>query len=188
MYTDASDTFWSNIVTEVPRDDVIKAWDEQHHSPLASLSGRFDKMQLCCSNIEKEAYTVMATVNRMNWLLADRQGFDLYTDHNNHIYIFDPTSFIADISQTTPRKDLRWAVRRSAYNYTCIHICGTNSVWADMLGRWSVQPLSIRRLDHILALCSSSSEEFVWPTGAELRSAQGTVPTKKASPAFSQWQ
>ena len=58
----------------------------------------------------------MASLERMHWLLADPQGFDLYTDHNNLIYIFNSTSVVTDISQTSSRKVLRWAVRLLVYN------------------------------------------------------------------------
>lgn len=57
-------------------------------------------------------------------MLADLQGFDLHTDQNNLIYIFDPTSVVSDLSETTLRKVLRWAVLLYVYNYTCIHIKG----------------------------------------------------------------
>lgn len=80
---------------------------EQAHQPLAFLSGRSTKTQLCWSTIEKEAYTVMATVKRMHWLLAGPNLFNLYADHNKPIYIFDPTSIVVDISQTIIRKVLR---------------------------------------------------------------------------------
>ena len=54
VYTDASVTFWSGIVTQIPRSDVSKAHQEQRHEPLAFLSGRFNKTQICWSTIEKE--------------------------------------------------------------------------------------------------------------------------------------
>ena len=52
----------------------------------------------------------------MQGLLADPHFYDLYTDQNNVIYIFKPTSVVTDISQTTIRKVLRWVVRLSMYN------------------------------------------------------------------------
>ena len=114
----------------------------------------------------------MANLERMHWLLADPQGFDLYTDHNNLIYIFDPTSVVTDISQTTIQKVLRWAVRLSVYKYTCVHINGTDNVWADLLGHWSAPLPTIRRLVHAPELPSSSAEDFEWPTAVDLYKAQ----------------
>ena len=64
--------------------------------------------------------------------MTNPDGFDLYTDHNNLIFLFDPLSVVADMSQTTLRKVLRWAVRLSLYQYTCFHITGEDNVWADL--------------------------------------------------------
>lgn len=91
----------------------------------------------------------MATIEGMHWMLAYPQGFDMHTYHNNLIYIFDPTSVVTDISQTTIQKVLRWVVRLSVYNYTCIHINGPDHVWADLLGRWSATTPTIFHLVHI---------------------------------------
>ena len=137
VFTDASDTVWSGIVTQVCPDDLPKPHMDQDHDPLAFLSGRFNATQLGWSILEKEAYAILATLERMHWIAATPSGFDLYTDHNNLIFLFDPLSVVPDLSQTTLRKVLRWAVRLSIYNYTCFHIKGTDNVWADLLGRWS---------------------------------------------------
>lgn len=58
----------------------------------------------------------------MLWTLANPLGFDAHTDHNNVTYIFDPTSIITDISQTTIQNFLLWSVRLSVYSYTFIYI------------------------------------------------------------------
>lgn len=113
----------------------------------------------------------MATLDRMHWILATPCGFDLFTDHNNLIFIFDPLSIVPDLSQSSLKKVLLWAVRMSIYNYTCVHISGEDNVWADLLGRWSA-PKTIRRLIHLPVLPSSSSEEFVWPSRSEIADTQ----------------
>ena len=171
VYTDASDTVWSGIFTQVPREDLSKPHSEQCHQPLAFLSGRFNKTQLGWAIIEKEVYAVLASLERMHWLAATPDGFDLYTDHNNLIFLFDPLSVVPDLSQTTLRKVLRWAVRLSMYNYTCFHIKGADNVWADLLGRWSVTT-TIRRLVRIPELPSSSATGFEWPTLDEIYQTQ----------------
>lgn len=73
---------------------------DQRHESLALLSGHFISWSLPWSTIEKEAYAIMATIDRMHWLLASSRGFDLYTDYNNLVFLIDPTSIIADLSQT----------------------------------------------------------------------------------------
>ena len=130
---------------------------------LSFSSGRFNSIQFGWSILEKEAYAILATLERTPWIAATAEGFDLYTDHNNHIFIFDPTAVVPDISQTTFRKFLRWAVRLSMYHYTCFHIKGQDNVWADLLGRWSAPP-TLRRRVRISVLPSSSEEDFEWPS------------------------
>lgn len=95
----------------------------------------------------------------MHWLEATSKGFDLFTDHNKLIYIFDLLSIVPDMSQTTFRKDLRRAVRLTEYNYTCVHISGEDNIWADLLGRWN-PPQTIRRIVLIPVLPSTSSDSI----------------------------
>jgi len=116
VYTDASDIAWSGIVTQVPHTDLPNPHRNQRHEPLAFLSGKFDATQLGWSTLEKEAFAVLASFERMHWLTATPGGFDLYTDHNNLIFLFDPLSVVPDLSQTSLRKVLRWVVRLSMYN------------------------------------------------------------------------
>lgn len=49
----------------------------------------------------------MATLDGMQLLETDPLGFDLFTDHSNLIYIFEPTSVNPDLNQTIIRKVLR---------------------------------------------------------------------------------
>lgn len=66
VYTDASECFWSGLVTQIPMEDLSKLCYEQRHEPLAFLSGHFSDSSLRWSTIEKEAYAIMATVDRMH--------------------------------------------------------------------------------------------------------------------------
>lgn len=103
----------------------------------------------------------MATLEKCHWLAATPSGFDLYTDHNNLIFLFDPLSVVPDLSLTTLLKVFRWAVRLSLYAYTCTHIKGKENVWADLLSRWTSNG-KIRRLVRIPELPSSSEPGFEW--------------------------
>ena len=171
VYTDASDHLWSGMVTQVPPEDLRKPHVDQRHQPLCFLSGHFQGSSFGWSTLEKEASAIMSTIERMHWLLATPDGFDLHTDHHNLIFIFDPTAVANDLSQSSLRKVLRWAVRLSAYNYTCVHIPGADNVWADLLTRWSA-PTVVRRLVQVPELPSSSSDDFDWPSLQEIAIAQ----------------
>lgn len=90
------------------------------------------------------------------------EGFDLYPDHNNLVFTFDPLSVVKDISKNSVRKFLRCALGLYFYNCTCIHIKGTDNVWTDLLGRWYVSH-AFFRLIHIYEMPSVSSKGFKWP-------------------------
>lgn len=80
--------------------------------------------------MEKEAYAVLTCIERSYWLAAFPSGFDLFTDYNNLIFIFNPTTATPDIGLGALRNVLRWAVRMSRYNYEYIHIRGDENLWA----------------------------------------------------------
>lgn len=174
LYTDASESHWSGILTQVPYAQLHLPHADQDHEPLAFHSGRFSGAQVAWSTIEKEAFSVLATTERSHWLASTPAGFDLFTDHNNLVFIFDPCAVVPNINQTTIRKVLRWAVRLSTYNYVCFHIKGDDNIWADLLTRWSI-PLTIRRLVSIPPL-PTTFQDFVWPTADTIRESQRAHP------------
>lgn len=88
---------WSGIITQVPHEQVHWSHVNHEHSLLGFLSGRFDATQLGCSVLKKESYAVLTTLKRMHWIVANSDGFDLYTDHNNLIFLFDPLSVVSDL-------------------------------------------------------------------------------------------
>jgi RNase H-like domain found in reverse transcriptase len=66
MYTDASSDFWSSITTQVPPEDLYLSPAEQRHEPLAFLSGSFTGAMYRWSILEKEAYAILASCERLD--------------------------------------------------------------------------------------------------------------------------
>lgn len=111
----------------------------------------------------------------MYWLLATSRDFDLFTDQS-HAFLFNPTAVAADLSQTTLRKALRWAVCLSTYMYICVQIPETESHWVDILSR-STALRVIRRLVSVPILSFLLVDVFIWPTQSKIsatESAQNT--------------
>lgn len=77
--------------------DLQKPHKEQRHKPLAILSGRFNNTQLGWSTLEKEAFAVIASLDRMHWMATTSEGLDLYTDHNNLLFIFHLLSLTPEL-------------------------------------------------------------------------------------------
>lgn len=91
------DYFWPGVLTQIRIADASLPSGQQRNEPLAFLSGHFTNPALRWYTIEKEAVAIMATTDCMHWLLASDRGVDLYTDHNNLVFLFDPKSVIVDI-------------------------------------------------------------------------------------------
>lgn len=167
IYTEACHDPWSGIATQVPLVDVPQAHMDQRHPPLVFFSVIFTAAQMQWDILEKEGYTIMATLERLHWLDAIPSFFDLYPDHHNLIFILYPLSFLPDLAAPGIREVLRWAVRLRIYNYDCMHIRGEDNVWADILERWATPPI-VRRFLLILHYAQRKQKTFHGPDWIKL--------------------
>jgi RNase H-like domain found in reverse transcriptase/Reverse transcriptase (RNA-dependent DNA polymerase) len=123
LFTDASDTHWPGILTQVPADQMDLPTEDQDHQPLAFQSGAFKGASERWSTVEKEGYALVESLDRFDFLVAGRE-LSLFTDHAKLIYIFDPTGQNPAIQRHTASKLMRWALRLSGYRYTIEHLAG----------------------------------------------------------------
>ena len=128
VYTDASNDFWGAVATQIPKDDVGKPADEQRHEPLAFLSGTFKGASSRWPIVEKEAYAVVETCRRLEYLLLRPEGFRLFTDHRNLVYILHPDKSDTSMAKYQVDKLQRWAMSMAAYRYTIEHVTGDANV------------------------------------------------------------
>ena len=119
LFTDASDEYWSVIITQTPQSHLDKPCAEQDHAPLAFLSGQFDSRQMAWSTVEKEAFPIVYAFDRFYYLL-DGTHIHIFTDHKNLTYIYSPSQ---TMSKVKAAKLNRWATILSQKRYTIMHIC-----------------------------------------------------------------
>jgi transposase InsO family protein len=145
VFTDASDTHWAGVVTQVAIAERSKPILEQQHSPLAFVSGAFSGSELRWPTIEKEAFAILETCLRCEHLLKRPDGFQLYTDHNNLRYILslDPAVF-SGRRQSADRVE-RWSIVLRGFDYNIHHIPGEDNILADLLTRWGVAQDGVSR-------------------------------------------
>lgn len=62
------------------------------------------------SILEKETFAVLETLDRKRWLATTPNAFDLYTDHNDLIFLFDPLSVVPVLSLMSLCKVFPWTV------------------------------------------------------------------------------
>lgn len=171
IYTDSCDATWYGLATQIPREDVTNSREKQRHSPLPFLSGHFTATEIRWCILEKKAFLIMATTERLRWMLATSDGFDLHTGYHNPIFMFDPLSLFQDLFASAIRNVLRWTVWLSNFNYVCLHIRGEEKEWADILGRW-IAPHVIWRFLYVPTLSSLWAEDFVWRSSVQIASVQ----------------
>ncbi len=88
------------------------------------MSKTLTKGQRKWSTTERECYAIFMTFQKYEYLLRDIP-FELYTDHENLIYINTPPS----------NKVLRWKLAIQEYDFTRNHIAGEQNIVADGLSR-----------------------------------------------------
>jgi hypothetical protein len=180
--TDASQTHWSVMVTQIPAEDANKPIAEQRHELLACISGSFKGSSANWSVVEKEAYALVMACRRLDYLLLRPGGFIFLTDHRNLIYIFNPSA-VTTVQKYQAAKLARWATTLRAFTYTIHHVSGEDNVWADILTRWGA-PTALyddQRSLHVLALYHVpdplAADNVAWPSGGEIRCAQDSALT-----------
>jgi len=150
LFTDASDHHWSGILTQMPHADLDLDFDKQRHEPLAFLSGSFKGASSRWSTPEKEASAIIFCCQRLDYLLMREQGFHLFTDHSNLVFLYHPQRSNIRMNKTIYSKVQRWSLILSMYEYTIVHIKGEENCWADLLSRWAKRtpPVSEGEKEH----------------------------------------
>ena len=138
LFTDASDTHWAAVLTQVPAQDRVKDLENQAHEPLCFLSGVFSGSSANWSVPEKEGYAIVEAMCRLDFLVIGRE-VTIFTDHANLVYLYDPLGRNPGMARHTTSKLMRWAIKLSAFHYVIEHLPGDLNVWADMLTRWAVR-------------------------------------------------
>lgn len=70
VYKASSDKLWSGILAQVSWTHLQLQISEQKSVLLDFFSGRFDKTKYGWSILEKESFSVMATLELVNWMEA----------------------------------------------------------------------------------------------------------------------
>ena len=83
LYTDASQDHWGALLTQIDLDQKPLPLENQAHERLAYLSGTFKRVSLRWSTIKKEAYAIVASYKRLDYLLPRSGGFEIYADRRN---------------------------------------------------------------------------------------------------------
>lgn len=179
LMTDASDTAWSIVLTQFPKDQMHLPVEERDHEPLCFMSGLFKANERNWSVCEKECYPIwIALVRLEHYLRSSELPFMIMTDHRNLSYIF---SHSGSSKPTTERLE-RWLIVFLSYFYLIEHIDGIKNVFPDLLSRWGA-PLKMVKIASLkIDGHFASVDTIVWPSLDEIREAQFAASEESKSP------
>ena len=137
IFTDASERFWSGVVTQCAAGELNKPPQDQKHEPLAFLGSQFKKAELNWTMFEKEGFSIFQVFEKMDYLLMSGRPVHIFTDHRNLLFVFAPLALEPVLGRHVVSKVQRWALFLSRYSYVIEHIDGDDNVFADILTRWT---------------------------------------------------
>ena len=148
--------------------------EEQEHEPLSFLSGSFRSHSKNWSILEKEAFAVVESMIRLEYLTSVKE-VDVFTDHSNLLYIFDTHGRDPGISKQAANKLMRWEFKLSAYRCVIEYVEGTRNVGADMPARWAVKQREITQVARLASviyapISTVEKQEFDWPSRTFIKS------------------
>ncbi|KAE9030308.1 hypothetical protein PF011_g666 [Phytophthora fragariae] len=140
LYVDASQDYWGAVVTQIDPSELQVTLEKQNHRPLVSLSGRFAGASSRWDTIETEAFAIVESTSRLEYLLLRPREFHLYIDHRNLVYMFDPYGSDGTMAKYRADKSQRWALSLMSFKYVIEHVPGEVNAWGDLPSRWGAGP------------------------------------------------
>lgn len=180
VFTDASQRYWSGVVTQTDPSQLALPVEKQAHEPLAFLGSAFKDAQLNWSTFEQEGYAIFQTFDKVDYLFLNEQPVHVFTDHRNLLFVFAPLAMEPTLGRHVVTKVQRWALFLSRFENAIEHIDGSKNVFADILTRWTkgyrnVNKLGTPRICSLLTTVEQvvpSPEDIVWPSMEVIGSSQ----------------
>ena len=135
LYTDASDTCIGACLTQEcdveGADKLPGTFNTKIEKPIYYLSHKLNKTQCKYSVIEKEAFSIMYSLSKLDYYLHNSE-FVIKTDHK-------PLKYLLEAPMTNKRIQM-WALSIAGYNCSIEYIEGSKNTCADLLSR---HPLNV---------------------------------------------
>ena len=141
VFTDASDHYWSGIVTQCEPAELSKPILQQQHLPLAFFSGPFTATQSRYAMVEKEGLAMVATCTKAAHLLRRPNPIHLFTDHRNNAALYSPDISVTASTRPAADRIARWQVFMRSFDYKIHAISTDDNLVADIFTRWACTPV-----------------------------------------------
>ncbi|MCG7882618.1 MAG: reverse transcriptase, partial [Candidatus Thiodiazotropha endolucinida] len=126
LYTDASNSCIGACLTQESEGNENFLPNIKNEKPIYYLSHKLSKTQCKWSTIEKEAFAIHYSLQKLDYYLHNAR-FTIKTDHKPLKYLLE--------SPMQNKKIQLWALGMAGYNCTIEYIAGTENTCADLLSR-----------------------------------------------------
>ena len=124
LYTDASNSCIGACLTQQSDDAEQFMPNVKNEKPIYYLSHKLSKTQCKWSTIEKEAFAIHFSLQKLDYYLHNAK-FVIKTDHKPLKYLLE--------SPMQNKKIQLWALGMAGYDCTIVYIPGTENTCADLL-------------------------------------------------------
>ena len=133
MFADASDKFWSFMLSQIDNDRIDLPFEEMDMEILCFKSGKFSGSQLNWPMIDKELFALVGSLPSVRHYI-DNSAYPArcYTDHRNLQYICTLPEKTNKMRRTRMEN---WLLIFISMACEVIHIPGESNVWADIMSR-----------------------------------------------------
>lgn len=111
--------------------------EDQNHQALAFLGGSFAGSQKSWTAYENEAYAIVCTFNRLDYILWGLHPVHIFTGHSKQLFAFALLAFPPNSPRHILSKVHRCAIHLSRFEFSIDHVDGNTNVCADILSRWT---------------------------------------------------
>ena len=126
LYTDASNSCIGACLTQEMDNEEFFLPNVKNEKPIYYLSHKLSKTQCKWSTIEKEAFAIHYSLQKLDYYLHNAK-FTIKTDHKPLKYLLE--------SPMQNKKIQLWALGIAGYNCSIEYIAGTENTCADLLSR-----------------------------------------------------
>jgi transposase InsO family protein len=143
VWTDASDLYFSAVVTQCAPDQLLLPVRDQVHAPVLFISGAFKGAQLRYATIDKEAFALVYVFQRAAHLLRRPGPVVVFTDHANLRYLFSGDVSVAATHKQAADRLERYACFLRGFSFEIRHVAGLDNFVSDALTRWAAPPQEV---------------------------------------------
>ncbi|ETV71515.1 hypothetical protein H257_13178 [Aphanomyces astaci] len=154
LCTDTSEGFWGAVATQVPVQDLAQPASDQRHKPVGVPERVVPGSERVMADCGKEAFAVVESCMRLEYLMIRPGGFRLFRDHRNLLYMFNPLGSNSNMAKNQAHKLHRWALTMTTFPKVLLDRTGAFRWSPGVPGCQAGPGVPLR------------NEEFMWPTNA----------------------